>query len=37
MTPEQRRSNRRMGLTLASIALIFFIGFVVHMVWFSGR
>ncbi|MFS2053024.1 cytochrome oxidase small assembly protein [Variovorax sp.] len=37
MTPEQRRSNRRMGLTLASIALIFFIGFVVRMVWFSGR
>ncbi|MCT8178423.1 MULTISPECIES: cytochrome oxidase small assembly protein [unclassified Variovorax] len=37
MTPEQRRSNRRMGLTLASIALIFFVGFVVRMVWFSGR
>ncbi|WP_209541872.1 MULTISPECIES: cytochrome oxidase small assembly protein [Variovorax] len=37
MTPEQRRNNRRMGLTLASIALIFFIGFVVRMVWFSGR
>ncbi|KAF1060932.1 MULTISPECIES: cytochrome oxidase small assembly protein [Variovorax] len=37
MTPEQRRNNRRMGLTLASIALIFFVGFVVRMVWFSGR
>ena len=37
MTPEQRRNNRRMGLTLASIALIFFIGFIVRMVWFSGR
>ncbi|WP_390348752.1 cytochrome oxidase small assembly protein [Variovorax boronicumulans] len=36
-TPEQRRNNRRMGLTLASIAVIFFIGFVVRMVWFSGR
>ena len=36
-TPEQRRNNRRMGLTLASIAVMFFIGFIVRMVWFSGR
>ncbi|MDH6591263.1 hypothetical protein M2165_001152 [Variovorax sp. TBS-050B] len=36
-TPEQKRNNRRMGLTLASIALIFFLGFVIRMVWFSGR
>jgi len=36
-TPEQKRNNRRMGLTLASIALLFFIGFIVRMVWFSGR
>jgi len=33
MTPEQKRNNRRMGLTLASIALLFFVGFVVRMVW----
>jgi hypothetical protein len=33
MTPEQKRNNRRMGLTLASIAALFFIGFVVRMVW----
>jgi hypothetical protein len=33
MTPEQKRNNRRMGLTLASIAVMFFIGFVVRMVW----
>jgi hypothetical protein len=33
MTPEQKRNNRRMGLTLASIAELFFIGFVVRMVW----
>ena len=33
MTPEQKKSNRRMGLTLASIALLFFIGFIVRMVW----
>ncbi|WP_295980589.1 cytochrome oxidase small assembly protein [uncultured Variovorax sp.] len=37
MTPEQKRNNRRMGLTLASIAVMFFIGFIVRMVWFSGR
>ena len=33
MTPEQKKNNRRMGLTLASIALLFFIGFIVRMVW----
>jgi hypothetical protein len=33
MTPEQKRINRRMGLTLASIAVLFFIGFIVRMVW----
>jgi hypothetical protein len=32
-TPEQKRNNRRMGLTLASIAVLFFIGFIVRMVW----
>ncbi|MDM0007099.1 cytochrome oxidase small assembly protein [Variovorax sp. J22G73] len=37
MTPEQKRNNRRMGLTLASIAVVFFVGFIVRMVWFSGR
>ena len=36
-TPEQRKSNRRMGLTLASIAVLFFIGFIVRMVWFGAR
>ena len=36
-TPEQRKNNRRMGLTLASIAVIFFIGFIVRKVFFSGR
>jgi hypothetical protein len=32
MTPEQKKNNRRMGLTLASIAILFFIGFIVRMV-----
>lgn len=31
LTPEQKKSNRRMALTLASIALVFFIGFMVKM------
>jgi len=33
MTPEQKKANRRMGLTLATIALVFFVGFVARMVW----
>jgi len=33
MTPEQKKSNRRMGLILASVALVFFIGFMVRMAW----
>jgi fluoride ion exporter CrcB/FEX len=31
MTPEQKKSNFRMGLILASIAAAFFIGFFVKM------
>jgi hypothetical protein len=30
-TQEQRKSNLRMGLTLASVALMFFIGFFVKI------
>lgn len=33
MTPEQKKSNRRMGLILASIAVVFFIGFIARMVF----
>jgi len=32
LTPEQRKSNRRLGLILLSIALVFGIGFVTKMV-----
>ncbi|WP_298928065.1 cytochrome oxidase small assembly protein [uncultured Ramlibacter sp.] len=32
MTPEQKKSNRRMGLVLASIAAAFFLGFMLKMV-----
>lgn len=31
-TPEQQRANRRLGLILASVALIFGIGFVAKIV-----
>lgn len=35
MTPEQKRNNRRLGLILASIALVFFLGFLARMVWYG--
>jgi len=35
MTPEQKKSNLRMALVLASIAAAFLIGFMVKMVLLS--
>ena len=35
MTPEQRKSNLRMALVLASIAAAFLIGFMAKMVMLS--
>ncbi len=35
MTPEQKKANLRMGLVLASIAAVFFLGFVAKFVFFS--
>ena len=32
MTPEQKKNNRRLGLILASIAIVFFVGFMTKMV-----
>ena len=32
MTPEQKKRNRRLGLILASIAIVFFLGFLAKMV-----
>jgi len=32
MTPEQKKSNVRLGLILASVAVVFFVGFMVKMV-----
>jgi len=31
-TPEQKKSNLRMGLILASVAAVFFIGFLAKMI-----
>jgi hypothetical protein len=31
MTPEQRKTNLRTGLILASVALVFFAGFMLKM------
>ncbi len=35
MTPEQKKNNRRTGLILASVALAFFLGFMVKMILLS--
>ena len=32
MTPEQKKSNLRLALTLASVAAVFFIGFMAKMI-----
>ena len=31
-TPEQKKNNVRLGLILASVALVFFVGFMVKMI-----
>ena len=38
MTPseQQRKANRRLGLFLAALALVFAAGFVVKMAWIGG-
>lgn len=35
MTPEQKKSNRKTGLILASVALVFFIGIVIRRLLLS--
>ena len=32
-TAEQKKNNRRLGLILASVALVFFLGFLARMVF----
>jgi hypothetical protein len=36
MTPEQKKNNRKLGLILLSVVLVFFLGFMARMV-FLGR
>ncbi|WP_010459319.1 MULTISPECIES: cytochrome oxidase small assembly protein [Acidovorax] len=35
VTPEQKKSNLRMALILASVAVVFFVGFMVKVVLLS--
>ncbi len=35
LTPEQKKNNLRLGLILGSIALIFFVGFMVRLTFFG--
>jgi len=37
MTPEQKKQNLRVGLILASIAVVFFFGFMLKMVLLTGQ
>ncbi|MCX7266590.1 MAG: cytochrome oxidase small assembly protein [Limnohabitans sp.] len=37
MTPEQKKSNLRLGLILASVALVFFLGFMAKMIVLTAR
>ena len=34
-TPDQKKNNLRLGLILASVAIVFFAGFMVKMVFFG--
>jgi hypothetical protein len=36
MTPEQRKANLRLAIVLASIALVFFVGFIAKSALFPG-
>lgn len=35
MTPEQKKSNRRLGLILATVVLVFFVGFMARSILFG--
>jgi hypothetical protein len=36
-TPEQKKNNARLGLILASVAVVFFVGFLVKMLLLTAR
>jgi len=35
MTPEQKKNNLQLGLILASIAVVFFLGFMARLIFFG--
>ncbi|WP_310626790.1 cytochrome oxidase small assembly protein [Limnohabitans sp.] len=35
MNTEQRKNNLRLGLILASVAVVFFVGFFVKIMWLN--
>lgn len=35
MTPEQKKANLKTGLILASVAMVFFVGFMAKMIFLS--
>ena len=37
MTPQQKKSNLRLALVLASVALVFFVGFMIRAAYFAAR
>ncbi|MFY8081960.1 MAG: cytochrome oxidase small assembly protein [Limnohabitans sp.] len=36
-TPEQKKNNARLGLILASVALVFFVGFLAKMILLTAK
>jgi len=36
-TPEQKKNNARLGLILASVAVVFFVGFLVKIILLTSR
>ena len=35
MTPDQKKTNLKLGLTLASVAIVFFVGFMAKSFFFG--
>ena len=36
LSAEQRSADRRLGLVLATVAVLFFVGFMAKMIWWRG-
>jgi hypothetical protein len=37
MTPDQKKANRRLGFILATVAFVFFVGFMARSIVLGGR